>query len=255
MLSDMVRFPENVARAITNAIETAVGDDILEDIRKSNLSTHNSTPSRVWDYLNTNLRKNLSVTDCTVADAHRGPWEMHIVYDGVSQTIITFMREKRFSQLQKKQHRRDKMHYVDMLAKQFNSDLKADPQQVCMFEQPEHTFSDQNRLAELVQMLLSDLTSDISVVRHHILVLFETVGFDLVHVRAVMVTPALEIVKESEQNWSKYISSSESVVVEKVSNPNAPENQPNRGLTLKPKAVARKKNMPRRKTSLEERES
>ena len=203
MNSDLFKIPEDVARKITGAIESAVGDDILEDIQKNNLSTHNSTPSRIWDYLNTNLKKGLSTADCTVADAHRGPWEMHIVYEGISQTIITFMREKRFSQLQKKQQCRNKMHYVDMLALQFNSDLKADTQQVCMFEQTEHTFSDQNRLAELVQTLIRDFGSDIPVVRHHILVLFETVGFDLVHVRAVMITPTLEIVKVSEQNWSK----------------------------------------------------
>ena len=177
MLSDMVIIPEDIAKAITNAIENAVGDDIREDIQKNNLSTHNSTPSRIWDYLNTNLRNNLAVTDCTVADAHRGSWEMLIVYEGVSQTIITFMREKRFSQLQKKQRRRDKMHYVDMLAKQFNSNLKADPQQVCMFEQPEHTFSDQNRLSELVQILLRDCAkiintfylADLSSLCYHIL--------------------------------------------------------------------------------------
>ena len=67
------------------------------------------------------------------------------------------------------------------------------------------------------------------------------------HIRAVKVTPNLEIAQNSEQDWSKYISVNESFVVDKVANPEAPENKPNRGLTLKPKALARKKDKPQEK--------
>lgn len=89
-------------------------------------------------------------------------------------------------------------------------------------------------------------------VRHHVLVLFETVGYQLSHIRAVKVTPNLDIARNCEQDWSQYISTTESSVVEKVSHPEAPENQPNRGLTLKPKAMARQKNRPQqKKTDLE----
>ena len=110
-----------------------------------------------------------------------------------------------------------------------------------------NTFSDEDRLPELVQTMLSDLEGGVEVVRHHVLVLFDTVGYQLTHVRAVMVTPSLDIAQNSEQDWSQYIAADESTVVEKVPNSNVPGNQPNRGLHLTAKAMARQKSRPKQK--------
>lgn len=58
-----------------------------------------------------------------------------------------------------------------------------------------------------------------------------------------MVTPSLDIAQGSEHDWSMYINADESIVVEKVSDPAAPENNPGRGLPLQPKLwLARKAN-------------
>lgn len=169
---------------------------------------------------------------------------MLIVFERSTQCILTFMREKRFAELRNCQHKRVHMHYIDMLAKQFNEELLSDQQQISFIP---HTFSDEDRLAELVQTMLHDLEGDAEVVRHHVLVLFETVGYQLTHIRAVMVTPSLDIVQNSEQDWSQYIAADESAVVEKVVNPKAPGNQPNRGLSLTAKAMARQKSRPAQK--------
>ena len=136
------------------------------------------------------------------------------------------------------------MHYLDMMTKQFNKDLLAEEQQLVLFP---HTFSDENKLAEQIQSLLHDLGDEVSIVRNHVLVLFETNGYQLTHIRAVMVTPSLDIAQNASQDWSQYISSNVSSVVEKVAHPNAPGNQPNRGLKLKAKAIERKKNKPQKK--------
>lgn len=237
-------FPTELIEKMVCCVEDAVGDDILLDVQRNDLRTTNSIPSRIWDLMNTNLIKKLDTEDCTIAMAHRGPWQMIIIFEKTSKCIITFMREKRFSELQKRQRSRTHMHYLDMLTKQFNEDLLASHQQTTLFP---HNFSDENQLSELVQILLHDLEGDVAVVRNHVLVLFETVGYQLSHIRAVKVTPNLEIAQNSEQDWSIYISVNESFVVDKVANPEAPENKPNRGLTLKPKALARKKDKPQEK--------
>lgn len=239
-----ISFPSELIAKIVRCVEDAVGDDIRADVRQYDLQTRNSIPSRIWDLLNTNIIKTLDTEDCTIAKAHRGPWEMLVIYERSTQCILTFMREKRFMELRNRQRKRTHMHYIDMLAKQFNKDLLSDQQQFSLFP---HTFSDEDRLAELVQTMLYDLESDVEVVRHHVLVLFETVGYQLMNIRAVMVTPSLDIAQNSEQNWSQYIAADESTVVEKVANPKAPENQPNRGLSLTPKAMARQKNRPKQK--------
>jgi len=234
-------FPPELIAKMVRCVEDAVGDDILTDIQANDLQTRNSVPSRIWDLLNTNIVKSLEIEDCTVAKAHRGPWEMLVIYEKTTQCIFTFMREKRFAELRKRQEKRKNMHYIDMLTRQFNHDLLSDQQQTSLFP---HTFSDENRLPELVQALLYDLEGGSDVVRHHVLVLFETTGYQLAHIRAVMVTPSLDVAQGCEQNWSKYIAATESVVVPKVAEPENPENEPSRGLSLKPKAMARKKQMP-----------
>jgi len=239
-----ISFPSELIAKIVRCVEDAVGDDIRADIRQHDLQTRNSTPFRIWDLLNTNVIKSLDTEDCTIAKAHRGPWEMLIVFERTTQCILTFMREKRFTELRNHQHKRVHMHYIDMLAKQFNEDLLSDQQQLSFIP---HTFSDEDRLADLVQTMLHDLEGEADVVRHHVLVLFETVGYQLTHIRAVMVTPSLDIAKNSEQNWSRYITADESAVVEEVTHPGSPDNQPNRGLSLTAKAMARQKSRPKQK--------
>lgn len=239
-----ISFPPELIAKIVRCVEDAIGDDIRADIRQHDLQTRNSIPSRIWDLLNTNLIKKLDTEDCTIAKAHRGPWEMLVVFEKSTQCILTFMREKRFSELRNRQHQRKNMHYIDMLTKQFNDDLLSDQQQLSFIP---HTFSDENRLAELVQAMLHDHDGDAEIVRHHVLVLFETTGYQLTHIRAVMVTPSLDIAQNSEQDWSRYIAADESAVVEKIVNPNAPGNHPNRGLSLTAKAMARQKSRPKQK--------
>ena len=247
MLIDMLS--SNLIAKIVRCVEDAVGDDILADIQQNELETRNSIPFRVWDLLNKNILKTLDTKDCVIARAHRGPWEMLIIFERTSQCIITFMREKRFSDLQKRQRQRKHLHYIDILAKQFNKELLANQQQLCLFP---HKFSDEDQLAELVQNLLSDLGSNSTLVRNHILVLFDTVGFQLTHIRAVMVTPSLDIANGSEHDWSRFISANESVVVEKVNNSTTPGNQPGRGLSLTAKAIERKKDRPQTRSNEKE---
>ena len=242
-----INFPPELISKIVRCVEEATGDDIRIDIQKNNLQTRNSVPARVWDLLNTNLINELDIDDCTIAKTKRGPWEMLVIFEKTTQCIFTFMREKRFEELKKQQAKRKNMHYVDMLSKQFNSDLLSEGRQMSWFD--EKSFSDEDRLTELVQNLLSELHGEADIVKNHVLVLFETVGFQLTHIRAVMVTPSLDIAKDCNENWSQYISGNESAVVEKIETPESPSNQPSRGLSLKPKALNRQKSSSRIKES------
>lgn len=239
---------KEIAQIIVQSIHDATSDDILADIRGNELFTTVSSPNRIWDFLNRNIYRALGFADCIVGKAKRGFWQMAVVYDLSTHNIITFMREKRFAELQRLQPQRRRMHYADMLAKNFNIDLRPDNEQLGLFQK---NFSDEDRLAESVRTLLSDLTDsvDIDAIQHHVFVLFDTTGFRVTSVRAVMVTPSLEIARNCEQDLSMYIPTFSSVIVEKVDNPDAPANQPSRGLSLKPKALERKKNRPKPKGS------
>ena len=228
---------ENIAKGIVVCIEDAVGDNIRADIISNRLTTTNSVPSRIWDYINRNM-KELGFDDCVVSDTNRGPWKMTVVYDNKTHCVFTIMREKRFNQLRKAQKKRNKMHYVDMLAKQFNSNLACTYQQTSLFA--EHHFDDEERILDLVQQLLKDLVDDIDLVNNHVLVLFETIEFELISIRAVMITSSLDVADNAELSWSQYISNN-SAVVEKVSSVDFSSSSPNKGLKLSAKATQRKK--------------
>jgi hypothetical protein len=238
MHNEKINFPRDLIYKIVQSVENAVGDDIREDIQRNGLRTMNSVPTRIWDLLNTNICLALNYEECTVTSAHRGPWEMVIIFEKTTQNIITFMREKRYGVLRKKQNSRAQMHYVDMLASKFNRNLLAD-KQLTLFP---HHFSDEEKLDELVQAMLHDLGSDADIVRHHVLILFETAGFELSSIRAIKVTPSLDIAQGCEEDWTSFISANESSIVDKIINPNEPGNDPTHGLKLKLKATERKKN-------------
>ncbi|WP_195986073.1 DUF5986 family protein [Clostridium sp. D33t1_170424_F3] len=226
---------------ITQCISDAVGDKIREDVRLHGLRTQNSTPTRIWDLLNTDLCRHFNSPDCMAYTSKRGPWEMILVYEKQSGFLYTFMREKRFAEIRAKVGKRRRMHYVDMLVRHLNSDLKAPIEQLSMF--PTH-FDDEARLAESIQTLLANLLEDGAIVRRHVLVLFESARFVLTSVRAVMVDTNLNIV--SEQNWSSSILVEESVIADQVKEPKDPANTPARGLKLTAKATARKESNPLR---------
>ena len=95
MRTDDLAFSPELITKIVRCVEDAVGDDILADIRHHDLRTTNSVPSRIWDFLNSNLIKTLETEDCTIAEAHRGPWQMLVIFEKTTQYIFTFMREKR----------------------------------------------------------------------------------------------------------------------------------------------------------------
>ena len=74
MYTPNISFSTELIAQIVHCIEDAVGDDIRADVRQHNLQTTNSNPSRIWDFLNTNVIKALDTEDCTIAKTHRGPW-------------------------------------------------------------------------------------------------------------------------------------------------------------------------------------
>lgn len=239
MNNNTLEVDSKIKAIITQCISDAVGDKIREDVRLHGLRTQNSIPTRIWDLLNTDLCHHFNSPDCMAYTSKRGPWEMILVYEKQSGFLYTFMREKRFTEIRAKVGKRRRMHYVDMLVRHLNPDLRAPVGQMSMF--PVH-FDDETQLAESVRTLLANLLEDGAVVRRHVLVLFESARFILTSVRAVMVDTNLDIV--IEQDWSNAISVEESVIAEQVDEPKNPANVPARGLKLTAKAAARKESNP-----------
>lgn len=239
---ELINVSDDVRRVLVNSVQDAVENDILSDVRTNDLWTTNSVPSRIWDLINRNIRDNADPKLCTVVKATRNPWQMSVVFDKESQCVITLMREKRFSEICKKQRSRRKMHYLDMLTKHFNADLISQYEQLCI--EP-HRFLDEDYILEKIQIMLSDLQSETELIRHHVLVLFEAKDYELINIRAVMLSSSLDFV--CEENWTQMIAAHQSVIVDTITEPNKVENEPSRGIKLKSKALERKKDRPNAK--------
>jgi uncharacterized protein DUF5986 len=170
--------------------------------------------------LNTDLCTKFNSPDCMAYKSNRGPWEMVMVYEKNSGFLYSIMREKRYKEIRDKIRKRKHMHYVDILVRHLNSDLISTTRQLSFIPNISVTFEDQDKVAEAVQKLLKNLLEDDVVLKRHVLVLFEGTKFQLSSVRAVMVDSNLDIVVQ--EDWSKYISIEESIIVDKVEDTNIP---------------------------------
>ena len=88
MHTNIISFSPDLIAKIVRCVEDAVGDDIQADIQRNDLQTRNSVPARIWDLLNTNVIKTLNTEDCTIAKAHRGPWEMLVIFEKSSLDLL-----------------------------------------------------------------------------------------------------------------------------------------------------------------------
>jgi len=230
---------EDLAKIIVKCVEDSTGDVIKEDLARSELVYQNSTPHRVWDHIFSLLTKSLDAIGCPVISTNSGPWKFPIIYDGESGNIITIMREKRFADLRRQQHKRGKPHYVDMLTATLNRDLLPQYPQMSFLEKPPRDFDE---MKKRVEVMLQDFDGKADQVRNHVLILFEARSFTLYSIRAIKVTPDLELAVDGEVNLSALISAKPSIIIDKIAKPDAPANNPTRGLKLKAKAIERKAN-------------
>ncbi len=219
---------------IVSCVQDAVEDDIKQDLR--GLVTTNSAPTRVWDFLNTHLYNRMPAVSCIANVTKRGSWEMVPVYEEKTGILFTCMRESRYEELHKNVHKRAKPNYLDCLIDVLNPDLVAPVEQLSFFP---FQFPDKESMRKVVQKILIDLQVEESVVKRHALVLFQSKGFELSSIRAVMIDKNMNIV--CEEGWHTYISTNVSVVMDSSDEFSAPANNPGRGLKLSAKANERKK--------------
>lgn len=227
---------EEIARKITECVSSATGNDSQEHNRK--IRTHNSSPSAVWDFINTALCKAFYNEECQAYVVARGPWEMAVIYCKKNGCLYTIMREKRFAELQRTQARRNQSHYLDLLAGIINADLRDDDfnQMSMLPEKP----SDQEAMKQQLLKLLYTLVDSLDELKRHVLILFNAnYETGLTAIRAVTVNRMLTVIEQA--NWSRYIDLNNVAVVETVDEENSNFDTPDMGIKLTKKAEQRKK--------------
>lgn len=229
--------------SITKCLSEAIGDSVKGCLRRENLNEKRSNAKKLlkWDFINRNFIMNFSAGNLTAEYAKRGAWNMVPLYDKETGTIYTVMREERFREIQRKHSKRKKAHYVDALVQSFNFDLNI-VRQISLFE--EQSF-DEDEVKSIVDDIIKDFHIGKTVIQRYKTILFEEYDSELIAVRCCVLDSSLQVVEE--EDWSTYITHSESVIVDAVVASNEPHTS-----NIKLKDKARKKAGQRELVALKE---
>lgn len=146
-------------------------------------------------------------------------------------TLFTVMREERFKELQRKQKKRRKAHYIDALTKSFNFDLDEN-EQLSLFEEEQF---EEKEVKKIVKEILGDFQVECSVIHRYATILFEEYNSEIISIRCCVLDSSLQVI--DEDSWSGYIHHTESVVVDTVESNSEERQMPK--IKLKDKARKR----------------
>ena len=207
-----VMFIEDWAKEeVVKGLSSAVGDDLLESIRKADLSERYSNSKKFlkWDLINRNFIKAFHNSNIVAEYANRGPWFMVPLVDKRNGVVYSVLREDRFRELRSKKDRRKKPHYIDAFIQMFNFDITK-YRQVSFFNDD---FPDEE-VCNIVQSVLESLNVVRGIINRHAIILFEEYNHELVNVRCCIVDTNLSIV--FEESWNQYIKHEQSTITEQV---------------------------------------
>lgn len=152
MGNDKFNLDEELLRAVAISISEGVGIDFIDARKQLNTYTKNSSPSLIWDLINSNLKKRLGNDYACIYKKQRGIWEFLLIVDKKCKKIITVMRENRLKNIVKHPHK-NKKHYSAALAL-LNEGLK--PRQRKLVNIPLNR-DDDDFLQELSQELCTEI--------------------------------------------------------------------------------------------------
>lgn len=213
MDNEILLLDEWAKVAVVKALENAVGDDLLESIRKAELTEKYSNGKKLlkWDLINRNSKNAFHNTNIVAEYANRGPWYMVPLVDKKNGVVYSILRQDRFDELHRKKDKRKRAHYIDAFIQMFNFDV-GQYKQLSLFDNgfPE------DEVYNIVQAVLECLNVTRGVVKRHALILFEEYHFELTAVRCCVVDTDMNIV--AEESWSQYIEHTPSSIIDQVVN-------------------------------------
>lgn len=227
------KLKEATKYSIVKCISEAIGDDVKACLQKEYINDRKSNAKKLlkWDFINRNFTSNLLGDELTAEYAKRGAWYLVPLFAKETGTLFTVMREERFKELQRKQKKRRKAHYIDALTKSFNFDLDEN-EQLSLFEEEQF---EEKEVKKIVKEILGDFQVECSVIHRYATILFEEYNSEIISIRCCVLDSSLQVI--DEDSWSEYIHHTESVVVDTVESNSEERQMPK--IKLKDKARKR----------------
>lgn len=190
-----------IDRAIVEALRVSLEDVMPEIMSDNNLIERNGYGQFRWNPIIAQLRdkcQHLGWLDLNILP--RRGWKTPVLFYPASRNILTLMTEDTFRNVRKQSNKGT--HYLCGGAS-FNLGVEAQYEQLEL-DLPGISPDAEIWVAKSREELAAAVHVDVGEIEGHILVLFEVRADKLLTVRAVRLTPKLEISTE-EEDWSRYI--------------------------------------------------
>lgn len=231
MENSKFNLDEELLNAVAISISEGVGIDFIDARKQLNTYTKNSSPTLIWDLINSNLKKRLGEDYACIYKKQRGIWEFLLIVDKKSKKVITIMRENRLKQITKHPFK-NKKHYTAALAL-LNEHLK--PKQRKLVNIPLNR-EDNDFLQELSQELCSEIEQNMLTESLYCILSFKSSSGHMTAFSANYLTKNLEISEAISLN--DFIPKKNYDTI--VADTEKPEDIQDIPLTLKPAAYMKK---------------
>lgn len=124
------KVPEDFRRRLVDCINTALQEDLPRYLADYHPETTNGIPHQIGDWINTNIKKQLTSGNVDVMQFTRYSWKGKIIIDSENRITYSIMRGKRIRQLRRET--REKPHYLQTIVSVLNEGFEADVKQMTL---------------------------------------------------------------------------------------------------------------------------
>ncbi len=195
-MNDSIPITESQKTFVANGVFRAVTLDMPDVIEDNRLKTSLGSGQFRWNFIIRNLSDSFEAEFEAITQP-RGCWKVLLLRDLVSNLSLSIMSERNFRKLRR--HSSDHIHYLSALISK-NKERESIEHQLCL--DGFRVMPDKNTLSEIRAQLLSAFSG---MVTEHVLVLFDYNYTGVISMRAVLLTPNMEIAVC--EDWTKYLKS------------------------------------------------
>lgn len=230
-----MEVPEEFIRHVIKSAQEGFFGNIL--LSNKDRSTYNSKRTDPWDVFYTLLSKEFFNNKFVYSFIKHSIWQYGVAFDNKTKNLYLFFQEKRINGLKKDIDKGKKTHYLCQFLNEYNKNIPSQVKQLLLFDDDK----DEKLLSDKFKKIKEELNLSELEINCVVSILFNPSKeiSNISSIRAVIFDNNLDIHEEMDFTKSIYIEPNMDLdKVDKNDDPLA--NEPNNGLGLTKKAIARK---------------
>jgi hypothetical protein len=190
------KMPEDFKRRLVACINKALQDDLPHYLAEFHPDTKNGVPHLIGDWINTNIRSDLTGEHVDVMEFSRYSWKGKVIIDRANLMTYTIMREKRLFQIRKE--RRDRPHYLQTIVSILNNQFEAQVKQLVLFDVGEYRFDEETLDGDYDSIFNGCLGRDEGFT--HCAIAYDTFRGELSDIKVLFLDKDLDVIEDISLN-------------------------------------------------------